>query len=340
MNPLARATELTRARHGAAAVANLDAPYDRLLYRVFHPAVFSGTPQERQTGQLPADTSSAPWPVVVLLNGINVGPEGYRWLAERLARAGIATVTFNHVVEVTPGQRGLSPGLDLDALQVGVAGTRPSSTTIGSLLDALAAEHREGPLAGLLDLDRVVLGGHSAGGTMALLNAEPAWFPGVRATFSYAGHTMPAALLGHPEGTVLPVAAETPALILGGTDDGVVAASAVRYGTGPAPADRASHDPVTATFERGVTAAGSALVVLEGAGHLTFCDPVDPTTARGFLEPDHRGDGAAHRALIGSIVTAFCAQHLERPRPGPTVTQLADGPLVARSESKAPLHAR
>ena len=245
-----------------------------------------GPPDERQTGQLPPDTSAAPWPVVVVLNGINVGPEGYRWLAERLAAVGMATVTFGYVTEITPGQVGLSPGLDLDALQIENYGSRPSSTTLGPLLDALAAEHTDGPLAGLLDLDRDRPRWALRRRHRALLNAEPAWFPGIRAAFSYAGHTMPAALLGHPEGTVLPIATDIPALVMGGTADGVVAASAVRYGRGEAPLRQDEHDPVAATFLQGAKAEGSVLAVIDGAGHLTFCDPTDPTTARGFLEPD------------------------------------------------------
>ena len=281
--------------------------------------------------------------MVILLNGINVGPEGYRWLAERLASAGLVTVTFSHVTNVTAQQRGLSPGLDLEALGVAQFGSRPSATTVGPLLAALAAEQAEGPLAGLLDLDRVALGGHSAGGTVALLNADPAWFPGIRATFSYAGHTMPAAMLGHPDGTVLPVAADVPALVLGGTDDGVVAASAVRYGRGDAPLGIEEHDPITETFRRGTSAAGSALGIIEGGGHLSFCDPVDPTTARGFLETDDDADGpatglpgpAARRDLIGSLITAFCTEHLGAAPTRPSLSELATAPGLARFELRS-----
>jgi len=357
------ARSMTRVRHGAAVVPGVPAPWDRLQYRLFHPALFANTPEERQTGQLQPDREAAPWPVVILLNGINVGPEGYRWLAERLAAAGIATVTFTHVSNVTADQRGLSPGLDLDALDVAQFGSRPSATTVGPLLAALAAEQADGPLAGLLDLERVALGGHSAGGTIALLNADPAWFPGVRAAFSYAGHTMPAAVLGHPDGTVLPVPADTPALVLGGSHDGVVAASAVRYGRGDAPLGIDDHDPITETFRQGTSAAGSALGIIRGAGHLSFCDPVDPTTARGFLETDDdpggpgrldrpggtgagadradRADGtgaldaAARRDLIGSLVIAFCTEHLCSGARGSSLSKLATAPGLARFELRS-----
>lgn len=323
---------LVRALHGAVEVPGAAAPWDRVHYHLFHPALFTGADEQRQTGRLPADTDLAPWPVVVLLNGINVGADGYRWLAEHLASNGFATVTFSHVGEISPGDVGLSPGLDLGALRIDEFGTRPSATVVGPLLEALGDEQRDGRLAGLLDLDRVVLGGHSAGGTVALLNADPEWFPGVRGVFSYAGHTMPAALLGHPDGTVLPVPGGTPALVIGGTDDGVVAASAVRYRAEGAD----DHDPVAATFTQGATAAGSALAVIRGAGHLTFCDPLDPTTARGFLEQASTASDEhaeqERRALIARLVTAFCARVTGSvptdPSDADPLSDLARSPLI------------
>jgi len=325
VEPETAPVEMVRVRHGAVAVPGATAPNDRVQYRIFHPALFSDAPAERQTGQLPPDPRLAPWAVVVLLSGINVGAESYRWLGERLAPLGIATVTCSHVGEITPGDVGLSPGLDLSAVAIGDYGTRPSATALGPILEALASEHDDGPLAGMLDLERVAIGGHSAGGTIALLNADPAWFPGVRAAFSYAGHTVPAAMLGHPAGTVLPIAASTPALIIGGTEDGVVAASASRY-EATSPTD--AHDPVTDTYLRGATAVGSALAVIAGAGHLAVCDPIDPTTARGFLEPAPSDANAAQRELIGSLIAAFCVDHLDVGTSTPTLVELSEDPLL------------
>jgi len=308
---------LVRAHHGAVAVPGAASPYDVAHYRVFHPARFTGAETERQTGRLPADDTAAPWPVLILLGGINVNPDGYRWLAEHLAGAGVATVLVHHVGEVTPGDVGLSPGLDIAALTPAEWRRRPSATVVGPLLDALAAAQADGPLAGLLDLHRVVLAGHSAGATVALLNADPAWFPGVVATVAYAGHTMPAALLGHPHGTVLPVPGNVPALVVGGGADSVIAASAVRYDAG------AGHDPVTATYERATMAPGSTLAVLRTATHLTLCDPVDTTTARGFLE-DPDADGAAHRAWLAELIAEFVLDPT-----GPAIDRFASSDLLA-----------
>ena len=313
---------MVRALHGAAEVPGAAAPYDRLTFRLHHPASFHDTPQERQTGELPPDLRLAPWPVVVLFSGINFGAESYRWLAVRLAAAGIATVTFDHVQRLRPDAApSLSPGLDLSALTPDAVASRPSSTTLGAVLGALG-ELRGGPLDGALDLERIAVGGHSAGGTAALLNADPTWFPGMRAAFSYAGHTMPAAVLGHPAGTVLSVCDTTPALVVGGDADGVVAASAVRYGRD----GDDTHDPITATFEHGTAAPGSALAVLRGAGHLVAGAPQDPTSARGFLEPSPGPEVEEQRRLLGELVLAFCRRHLGDGPPD-ELERLADDPM-------------
>ncbi len=299
------ATTVVRSRYFAVRVPDAAAPLDTVHFAVFHPAVLSGTPEEIQTGVLPPDDAAAPWPLLIWLGGINVNPQSYQWLAVSLARAGIATVTFSHVAEISPGSVGLSPGLDLSALGPDTAGTRPSATVIGPVLEAFRRTV-DADLAERVDLDSVVIGGHSAGGTVALLNAHPEWFAGVRGAISYAGHTRPAALLGHAPGTILPVPGDVPALVMGGTDDGIIAASASRYDA----VDDQDHDPLRATFEHATTAAGSVLALIEGGNHETICHPVDPCSARGFLEPDHDAP-VAHRDLIGSLVTTFIRAAVE-----------------------------
>lgn len=327
---------VVRVRHGVAEVRDAEAPCDRLFYRLFYPAISTGAAHERQTGQLPPDPSKAPWPVVVFMNGINVGPESYLWLATRLAQAGIATMTFAHIGETMPGELSLSPGLDISALTPAEVGTRPSSTTASALIEAIATESQHGPLAGSVDPDRVAFGGHSAGGTAALLNARREWFPNIRAAFAFAGHTVPAALLGHPVGTVLDVDPGVPALLLGGTRDGVIAASAVRY---EADGDTVEHDPITLTFEHGVAAPGSTLAFVDGAGHFTCCDPHDPTTARGFLEDDADDRESERRELVAQLVTEFLSEQFAteptaRDLHSTAVEALGDHPLVERFARK------
>ncbi|MEV6162067.1 hypothetical protein AB0L71_09085 [Streptomyces sp. NPDC052052] len=293
-----------RALWWACRVPGLKEPFDTAHLRVFYPARPTGSDTERLTGELPADPSGAPYPVVLLLPGINVGQDAYRWLAVELARAGLVAVTADLVGELFAGSYGLTPSVDLEAASPAGWGSRPTSPLIGALLGALAELARRPPLDGLLDLDRVALGGHSAGGTVALQSA--ALTPGVRAVFAYGAHTLVATMLGWPEGTVLPVGAGPPVLLLSGEHDGVIAASADRYAH-----DDAAHDPVLRTFQEAVPDAGgaSAWARLAGAGHFTACHPHDPTTARGFLE-DTGDDLTAPRPLLGRLVTEFCVARL------------------------------
>ena len=78
----------------------------------------------------------------------------------------------------------------------------------------------------------VALGGHSGGGTVVLQSANPAWFPSVKAVFTYGAHAMASTVLGWPVGHVLDLSDDVAVLLMTGEHDGVMAASAVRYGSG------------------------------------------------------------------------------------------------------------
>ena len=244
-----------------------------------------------------------------MMPGINVAPDSYRWLAHRLVPDGLCLVTYAAIGSLGPAGRGITPGIDLDALAPANVGTRPAATALGPLLDRLAglSEADGSPAAGLLDLGRVVVGGHSAGGTVALHSSHPAWVPGLRAVFAYGAHTMTATSLGHGEAAVVAVPAEVPVMLLAGTNDGVIAASRDRYQDAD-DCDQSAHDPVRRTFEEAVgrDENDSWLVELAGAGHFAICDPVDTTSGRSFLEPAPESDPAV-RGLLGDLIAAFIA---------------------------------
>ena len=80
---------MVRAIYRAIAIDGCAPPYDRASLKIFYPASFSDSDEERNTGLIPADPSAAPYPVVILLPGINVGPEAYSWLAHDLAKRGV-----------------------------------------------------------------------------------------------------------------------------------------------------------------------------------------------------------------------------------------------------------
>ena len=250
-----------------------------LRLSIFYLADRSALPQARLTGLVPP-AEGGRRPVVVVMPGINVVADSYRWLAQELTLAGCVVAAYSLIGDLGPAGEGITPGIDLEALTPAALGKRPSASALAEVLDLIGAEPI---LSGVADMKRIVLGGHSAGGTLALHNARPAWFPGVCAAFSYAGHTMTAASLGHGESPVAPVPSETPLLLLSGALDGVIAASRDRYITDPA----TPHDPMRRTFEEAVVSDRGDCwwVELAEGTHFTPCHPVDHTSARSFLEP-------------------------------------------------------
>ena len=297
-----------RTHVSATTTPSGSAPHDTLHVRTSYPAVTPGDDSERLTGVFPADDSQTPFPVVILLHGVNVGPESYRWLAVRLAEAGYAAVTFSFVGELFPGTYGLTPGVDVAAASKGTFGEEPTCSTLRPVLDHLSELHDgDGPLGGALDLGRVGLWGHSAGGTMVLQNADHRWFPEVRAGISFGGHNMVSTALGWDPGTVLPVPDDCPILLAAGTDDGVIARSADRYGN-----DEHPIDPLTRTFDDAVPDrdGSNVLAWFRGANHFLAVDPHDDTMARGFLEEPASIDEERGRRLLGDLVVAFYDTHL------------------------------
>ncbi len=323
----------TRAVYRAIAIPGAEPPYDRASLKVYYPAVYGGTAEERNSGVIPADSALAPFPVVILLPGINVGPECYGWLAKGLAERGAVTVTFTLVAEEMPGYISLTPGLAIPALLPENYGATPSATAIGPILDDLAAMNKSGVLAGCLDLERIALGGHSAGGTAALLNARPDWFPGIRATFSYGAHTAAAAALGHPVDSFFATPTELPTLLMGGTRDGCIAGSAGRYGDG----ESSPTERVERTFDEAMAGnrADCALVLIEGANHFSMAHPADDSTGRPFIDMETTQPDVAIRELLLRLVGDFTggyvggdAAMLDRFR----MTLSSGHPLIARGE--------
>ncbi len=329
------AARRVRCLHEVVEVPGHPAPYDRIQIRIHYLAEHAGSEAERMSGVVPAARAATPWPVVMIVPGVNIAPESYRWLAVLLAERGYAVVTYSWVDELFGGHVGLTPGLDLELAHADRYGTGPTGTAIGPILGHLADP---GPvLQGCLDLNRVALGGHSGGGTVALQSADQRWVPGLRGVFAYASHTMTATALGWPEATLAPVPTPLPVLLMAGSRDGVIAASRARYGTGDG-----QHDPVRSTWEQAVDPASpGSYLLFGGATHFSFVDPFDPTSGRSFLEgpPADPNLDQQLRALMAAVVGAFLDEHVAAGvAAGPTVPDLvADHPLILdqrhRSES-------
>jgi alpha-beta hydrolase superfamily lysophospholipase len=298
-----------RAFHWAARVDGARAPFDTIHLKVYYPARPSGGDAERMSGVIPADTTLAPFPVVVFVPGINVTPESYRWLAMDLAARGFAVAVTTWVGELFPGHYGITAGLDVGALRPETYGSRPAVPLLPAVLTALAEIDADAhaPVRGTIARGKIAVGGHSAGGSAALQAANPRFYPEVAAVFTYGAHSGLATMLGWPAGTIAKLAAECPVLLLGGTEDGVIAASAGRYGDPSGPA----ANPIVRTFEEGLVGGrGDAyLMMIDGANHFALADPVDPTCARGFLDAPLREPEVA-RTLCARAIGLFLQRHL------------------------------
>lgn len=293
---------MIRALFHAATLPNANAPYNVLHLKVYYPAAPINSDAERMTGVIPADKTSAPMPVVIFFNGINVGIESYHWLAVKMAEANIVAVMYTHVAETLPGVVGLTPAIDLSKVKPDTYGSGATCPAIQPILDSLMQLNgdEKSPLCGAMDLNNIILGGHSAGGTVALQNGQ--FFEQVQAVFSYAGHTMASTMLGFEAGTVLKVGDKS-VMLMRGDRDGVIAASRVRYG-----AEGQSADPVEKTFDEACQpSAGEEAydVLLQGANHFSIAHPLDETTGRFFLDMEMTRPAEEIREQIAGLVLAF-----------------------------------
>jgi dienelactone hydrolase len=293
---------MIRALFHAATLPNAVAPYNVLHLKIYYPAAPTNSDTERMSGVIPADKSHAPMPVVIFFNGINVGMESYHWLAVKLAEANLVVLMYSHIAETLPTVIGLTPSIDLSRVKPDSYGSGPTCPAIQPILELLAQlnDDDKSPLYQTLDLNTIILGGHSAGGTVALQNGQ--FFEQVKAVFSYAGHTMASTMLGFAPGTVLKIGSKR-TLLMRGDRDGVIAASRVRYG-----AEGQEKDPVEKTFDEACQpSAGNEAydVLLQGANHFAIAHPLDETTGRFFLDMELTRDGEEVRNQIAELIVAF-----------------------------------
>nr|WP_290222886.1 dienelactone hydrolase [Trichocoleus desertorum] len=319
----------------AAKVTEASSPYDTIHLKVFYPAQLSDSNQETNLEIVAAETQRPPFPVVIFFNGINCGPELYQWLAVKLAERGLVVVMFAWVAENLPGIVGLTPGVDIKKLAPNTYGSGPTASALPTLLAALERLQCEGLLAGSLDLERVILGGHSAGGRVAIESANPKFFPQVVAAFAYGAHTAGAVQLGFSPGTILPLPDALPLLLIGGTCDGVIANSSDRYGV----TWEQATTPVQQTFQ--IAIAGerrdSYLLLLEGANHFSIASPLDTTTSQPLVDFPATQPEEQLRELAAEAIGFFIDAHV-RSQPV-AVTALhqflgSPNPLVAAFECK------
>jgi len=197
---------------------------------------------------------------------------------------------------------GLTPAIDLSKVKPDTYGSGPTCPAIQPILDSLEQlnDDENSPLHRSLDLNNVILGGHSAGGTVALQNG--AHFEQVKAIFTYAGHTMASTMLGFESGTVLKIASKR-TMLMRGDKDGVIAASRIRYET-----DEQAPDPVAKTFDEAYQASSESEafdILIEGANHFAVAHPLDETTGRFFLDMEMTRPAEEIRNQIAELILSF-----------------------------------
>ncbi len=290
-----------RAIFRAIKVENAKSPFDVIQSKIFYPSLEPQTDVERNSGILSPDKTKSPFKVVIMLNGVNCPPESYNWLAVELCKRGCIFVSFQWITDELPGgMQGLTPGIDVKFMTYENYGKGATGSAIQPILDDLAKVNSSGLLENCLDLDNVILGGHSAGGSIALMNAEH--FPQVRAAFSYGSHTQGSTIMGFPPNYVCPITSEKPILMLGGNNDGVITWSARRYG-------KEAEDctiSLKQTFEKGIggNRGDRYLAIFDGANHFTFAHPQDTTTGRPFLDFEPKND-EEHRKIMAEMIADF-----------------------------------
>jgi hypothetical protein len=325
---------IVRTLYRAARVAETKPPYDTMHLKILYPGQRSNSPEERNTGHVPADKLRAPFPVVIFLGGINCCADSYKWLGVRLAEIGLVTVLFDWVGETFPGVVGLTNGVDLRYLKPDTYGTAPTTLALPTILQELETVQNEGLLAGLLDLDRVIIGGHSAGGTIALQNATQRFFPAIKGGFAYGAHNLMSAVLGWETGSLAPLASDVPLLLLGGLQDGIIAASAGRYGLSE---HANAATPIERTFDEAVAGGhdDSYLAILADANHTSLIYPPDPTTSRAFLDAPTTAPDGTIRDLLSGLITNFIAAQIQKQSEAQTrLDELLRNPMVATAKRK------
>ncbi len=106
------------------------------------------------------DLSAAPYPLVVFSHGMSSESVLYAWTIERIASYGFVVIAPDHKERNGPG----TPDYPRTAL------ARP--VTISKTIDyAAMLTAAKGPLAGMINMDKVAVAGHSQGGSTALASA-------------------------------------------------------------------------------------------------------------------------------------------------------------------------
>jgi hypothetical protein len=184
----------------------------RYTARIYYPAIDDVQASDQYSVFFPADTSGAPYPAVVFMQGANVAIEQYAWLFEHIASHGYIILA---VTEIMPSQKRLEGQFSnlfpqgtsepanwiismmlpdiityLENINTSVPDPLPPGFLVGSLPDprdrtsfnsvvrnpraTSGDDYQISLFDGMVDTTNIVLAGHSFGGFMALFCANNA----------------------------------------------------------------------------------------------------------------------------------------------------------------------
>ncbi|MBE9049011.1 dienelactone hydrolase [Nostocales cyanobacterium LEGE 11386] len=319
----------------AAKVDDAQSPYDTIHLKILYPALILESDVAKNMGIMPVNPEKAPFPVVIFFNGFNCDAQQYQWLGIKLAERGLVVVLFNWIAETLPGMTSFTPGFNLEHRKPTLYRTAPTASALPAVLATLEKLQTRSILAGKLDLQRIILGGHSEGGRVAMENADPQFFPQVAASFAYGTHTAGMMMLGHEANQILPLPDSLPLLIIGGTCDGIIANSNAHYGLIAGDATT----PVIRTFHEAIAGGrnDSYLVILAGANHFSIVDSCDETAAIPFVDFPATQPQENIRLLMAQTIGLFIDTYVRhQPEVSLELEQLLNtaNPLIKSFERK------
>ncbi len=207
------------------------------------------------------DSGNNPLPVALLLQGANVDKSNYSLFANRLAGYGFIVVVPNHLRKFPP-----IPGLGKDILL-------PEQHQVTKVLDYLNREYSDPspPLNGIIDLNKLVLVGHSMGGLAGVNAIQGVCTPPLcfgrfsRPTALVGGVFYGTNLKGHLNSRIPPIANDgIPMALIQGSLDGATL-----------PVDTAE------TYQK-IQDYPKALITIEGANHYGMTNTSNPVNPPGI----------------------------------------------------------
>jgi hypothetical protein len=290
-----------RARYVTVPTPTLPSGDYRIQGKLYYPALDDAQYENNLMPYFSPDTSDAPYPVVIFLIGSNCNLEQYAWLFQHLCSYGYIVISLNETylssyewLICNPILKGFNNP------------TRyPSSlglTYILSYLEDINTVNSEGRLPlypeadtglleGMIDLDHIVLGGHSFGGFQALMSATTKLaetdvedyadmkhlFAGFKACFTYGVHTI-------SSGKPLQTAVNIPSLLIAGTKDSIADGTVLEDGV---EVEKSGYERMKLTFDQAIpvsTDSSRYFLGIKNANHFSIVGKPDPTVDVSFLD--------------------------------------------------------